>query len=222
MEIPVRSNSNGFKQQSRVFGGGIPLSEEEIYLSINSPERMTDLQDEGYYNKLARHHPRMENSGEYSEKHSEEDERHLAIPDSEHTEEKIDKLQEKLKAKKRRLLDSVLNTIPDHLKDKAKRLCESLKCKNRLFILPSYEINIDGETFRESHIRHFIMDIITEPQTPGCIQFKLLEQENKTLKWLLNHSIKELERLRGAPFCTKFESMFDGTVEYFDDEARGR
>ena len=41
----------------------------------------------------------------------------------------------------------------------------------------------------------------------------------KTLEWLLNHSIKELERLRGAPFCTKFESMFDGTVEYFDDES---
>ena len=37
MEIPVCSNSNGFKQQSRVFGGGIPLSEEERYLSINSP-----------------------------------------------------------------------------------------------------------------------------------------------------------------------------------------
>ena len=41
----------------------------------------------------------------------------------------------------------------------------------------------------------------------------------KTLKWLLNHSIKKLERLRGAPFCIKFESMFDGTVEYFDDES---
>ena len=50
--------------------------------------------------KVIRHHPRMENFGEYSEKHSEEDERHLAIPDSEHTGEKIDKLHEKLKSKK--------------------------------------------------------------------------------------------------------------------------
>ena len=214
METPVCSN--GFKQQSRMSGGGIPLSEER-YLSINSPERMNDIQYGGHYEKLGRHQTRMGENDD-SEEDSEEDERHPATHDSEHTEEEIDDLHEKLKAKKRRLLDHVLDTIPDHLKAKAKRICDSLKCKDRLFILPSYEINIDGETFRGSNIRNFIMDALTEPQTPGCIQFKLLEQENKTLRWLLNHTVKVYERERGAPNCRKFESMFDGTVEYFDDD----
>ena len=148
---------------------------------------MTDMQDEGHYEKLARHKPRIEENEESEEEDSEEDERHQSIPDPEHTEEEIDKIYKDLKAKKRRLLDRVLDTIPDHLRAKAKRLCDSLKGKNRLFILPSYEINIDGETFRGFNIRNYIMDAITEPQMPGCIQFKLLEQENKTLRWLLNH-----------------------------------
>ena len=56
----------------------------------------------------------------------------------------------------------------------------------------------------------------TNSTTPGCIKFKLLEDENKTLRWLLRFIRKKYERERGFPTYTKFESVFDGTVEYFD------
>ena len=123
-----------------------------------------------------------------------------------------------MKAKKRRILDCSLKTIPDHLKTKAKRICDDLKIKDRLFILPSHEINIDGKTLRGSHIRHLVMHELLKPQTPGCIQYKLLEDETELLRSLLKHSIKESDRKRGGPLCREFESMFDGTVEYFDDK----
>ena len=220
--------SNGFKQQSGMMGKGIPLSEER-YLHRNSPELMIDLQDGGHYEKLARHQPRMishqsrmeenEDSDKESEEDSEGDKRYQALPEQELTEEQIDKIYGDLKAKKRRILDCLLKIIPDHLNTKAKRMCDDLKNKDRLFILPSHEINIDGKTLRGSHIHYLVMHELLKPQTPDCIQFKLLEDKNKTLRFLLKHSVKAYERARGAPICRKFESMFDGTVEYFDDES---
>ena len=102
-------------------------------------------------------------------KDSEKDERHRPIHDPEHTEELTDKIYADFNAKKRRILDCVLDTIPDHPKAKAKRICDTLKCKNRSLILPSYEINIDGTTFCGSNMRNLIMDTLTEPPTPRNI-----------------------------------------------------
>ena len=42
--------------------------------------------------------------------------------------------------KKCHILDCVLDTFPEHLKIKAKSMCDTLKCKDRLFILPSHEM----------------------------------------------------------------------------------
>ena len=50
------------------------------------------------------------------------------------------------------ILDCVLDTFPEHLKTKIKSMCNTLKCKDLLFILPSHEIVIDGEGDRGSHI----------------------------------------------------------------------
>ena len=52
-------------------------------------------------------------------------------------------------------------------------------------------------------------------QTP--VNTKQYETENKLLKYLLAHQTKALERERGVSICKKFKSMFDGTVEHFDD-----
>ena len=155
---------------------------------------------------------------ESEEEDSEGDKRYQALPDQELTEEQIDKIYGDLKAKKRHILDCLLKTIPDHLKPKAKRICDDLKNNDRLFILPSHEINIDGKTLCGFHIRHLVMRELLKPQTPGCIQYKLLEDDNELLKSLLKHFVKESDRNRGGPLCRKFESMFDGTVEYFDDD----
>ena len=128
---------------------------------------------------------------------------------------KIDEIYGDLKAKKRRILDSVLKTIPNHLQTRAKRFCDALKCKDRLFILPNGCLNIDGKTLCGSHIRRLVMQEVEDPPTPGSIQYKLLEDDNKTLRYLLKKQVKALARTSGLSRIRKFESL-DGTIDYFD------
>ena len=180
-EFGQQTSEDSHELQSRMLGSGIPMSQER-YTSINSPERM--LQDGGHYGKLPRHQPRMEKEDSQD---SEGDERYTNLHEQELKEEQIDKIYGDLKAKKRRILDNVLKTIPDHLQTRATRICDSLKGKNRSFILPVRALNIDGRTPHGSNIHNMVMQDLLEPPTPGCIQFKLLKDENKTLKWLLRH-----------------------------------
>ena len=103
---------------------------------MNSPKRM--LQDGGH---LLRQQPRTQEYHDSEEENSEDEnseneKRYRNLPDQELTEEKIDEIYGDLKAKKRRILDTVLKTIPDHLQTRAKRFCDALKCKDHLFILP--------------------------------------------------------------------------------------
>ena len=118
--------------------------------------------------------------------------------------------------KKCRILDCVLDTFPEHLKTKAKSMCDILKCKDRLFILPSHEIVIDGKIDRGSNIRDYIMDSLVEPPKPGTIKFTMLEKENERLKQNLAYVEKALARARGVWRCRKFESIIDGTVDRCD------
>ena len=118
--------------------------------------------------------------------------------------------------KKCRILDCVLDTFPEHLKTKAKSVCDTLKCKDRLFILPSHEIVIDGKVDRGSNIRDYIMDSLIEPPVPGTTKFKMLEKENERLKQNLAYVEKALARARGVWRCRKFESIIDGTVDRCD------
>ena len=118
--------------------------------------------------------------------------------------------------KKCRILDCVLDTFPEHLKTKAKSMCDFLKCKERLFILPSHEIVIDGVVDRGSNIRDYIMDSLIEPPIPGTSKFTLLEKENERLKRNLAYYEKAMARARGVSRCRKFESIIDGTVDRCD------
>ena len=118
--------------------------------------------------------------------------------------------------KKCHILDCVLDTFPEHLKTKAKSMCDTLKCKDRLFILPSHEIVIDGKVDRGSNIRDYIMDSLIEPPVPGTTRFKMLEKENERLKQNLAYVEKALARARGVWRCRKFESIIDGTVDRCD------
>ena len=110
----------------------------------------------------------------------------------------------------------MLDTFPEHLKTKAKSMCDTLKCKDRLFILPSHEIVIDGEVDRGSNIRDYIMDSLIEPPVPGTPKFTLLEKENERSKRNLAYYEKALARARGLSRCRKFESIIDGTVDRCD------
>ena len=143
-KVPTGMDSDEFEQhtsevshglQSNMSSLGIPLSEER-YPNMNSPKRL--LQDERH---SLRRQPRMQKYDVSEEEEDYEDEkryqiRYQNLPDQELTEERIDKIYGDLKAKKRRILDSVLKIIPEHLHTRAKRFCDALKCKDRLIILP--------------------------------------------------------------------------------------
>ena len=125
-----------------------------------------------------------------------------------------------MRRKKCRILDCVLDTFPEHLETKAKSMCDILKCKDRILILPCHEILIDGEVDQGSNIRDYIMDSLIEPPMPGTTKFKMLENENEKLKQNLAYYEKALARARGVSRCRKFESIIDGTVnccEFSDD-----
>ena len=121
-----------------------------------------------------------------------------------------------MRRKKCHILDCVLDTFPEHLKPKAKSMCDTLKCKGRIMILPSHEIVIDGEIDRRSNIRDYIMDSLIEPLVPGTPKFTMLEKENERLKRNLAYYEKALARARGVSRCRQFESIVDGTVDRCD------
>ena len=121
-----------------------------------------------------------------------------------------------MRKRKCRILDCILDTIPEHLKTKAKNMCDVLKCKSQFSILPSYEILIDGEVDRGSNVRDYIMDSLVEPPMPGTPRFRLLEKENERLKQNLAYYEKALAKARGVSRCRKFESIIDNTVERCD------
>ena len=178
-----------------------------------SPEPMTDLQDGGH---LPRHHPRMDEEDSEEEK----SEPRINPVHGLYTREEIEKFGEDMTRKKCHILDCVLDTFPEHLKAKAKSMCDILKCKDRFFILPSHEILFDGEVDRGSNIRDYIMDSLIEPPVPGTPKFMMLEKENERLKQNLAYYKKALARARGMSRCRKFESIIDGTVdrcEFSDD-----
>ena len=187
---------------------GRPLFEE-----INPVNDREQLQDGGLYdeNELHRHQPRMEHD------------RYKAISNPVnglYTTEPTERFRADLRRKKCHISDCVLDTFPEHPKAKAKSMCDHLKCQDRIFINPGYELVIDGELDRGSNIRDYIMDSLTEPTAPGSLLFKQLEKENKRLKQILTHQEKALAQAKGESRCRKFESIIDGTVDrcdYSDD-----
>ena len=170
-----------------------------------SPSRM--IEERQYGGESYRH---QDTSGE------EEGEPRTHPVDGLYSSEQIENFGNDLRRKKCHILDCVLDTFPEHLKTKAKSMCDTLKCKDRLFILPSHEIVIDGEVDRGSNIRDYIMDSLIEPPVPGTPKFTLLEKENERLKRNLAYYEKALARARGLSRCRKFESIIDGTVDRCD------
>ena len=181
-------------------------------LQAGLPSRMSE--EKQYGGESHRHQPRM------AQDYSEEEEARSNPVDALYTREEIEKFGEDMRRKKCHILDCVLDTFPEHLKTKAKSMCDTLKCKDRLFILSSHEIVIDGGVDRGSNIRDYIMDSLIEPPLPGTPKFRMLERENERLIRALPYYEKALARARGVSRCRKFESIIDGTVdrcEFSDD-----
>ena len=190
---------------------------------VEIPTRMSE---ERRYRGVSHRPQDMMEEQDYSEEEEEEEEEEEKEEEGEEEEEgearthPMDGLYaeqiDDMTRKKCRILDCVLDTFPEHLKTKAKSMCDTLKCKDRLFILPSHEIVIDGKIVRGSNIRDYIMDSLVEPPKPGTIKFTMLEKENEGLKQNLAYVEKALARARGVWRCRKFESIIDGTVDRCD------
>ena len=116
--------------------------------------------------------------------------------DGQYTRAEIEILGAGLRARKCRILDVVLKTIPDHLKAKAEIVCDALKCRDDVFINPGYELIVDGTLIRGSNICNLIMNNVTHPPSTGSEQIKQVESEKKLLK-----------RERDVPMRIKFESI---------------
>ena len=69
-----------------------------------------------------------------------------------YTEEQIERLRAAMRRKKYEILDCVLNILPLRLKPEAKRICDSTKENNLIFINDKHEVIIRGEIQRESNI----------------------------------------------------------------------
>ena len=146
----------------------------------------------------------------------EEEEPRINPEDGLYPPEQIEEFDNDMRRKKCHILDCVLDTFPEHLKTKAKSMCDILKCKNRFSILPTHEIVIDGEIDRGSNIRDYIMDSLIEPPVPGTPKFTMLEKENEKLKRNLAYYEKALARARGLSRCRQFESIIDGSMDRCD------
>ena len=146
---------------------------------VNQPQSglPTRMSEEGEYRKGShRQQSRMD------QEDSEEEPRTHPV-EGLYTREKIEKFgDDDMTRKKFHILDCVLDTFPEHLKTKAKQMCDILKCKDRLFILRNHEIMIGGKVNRGSNIRDYIMDSLIEPPKPGTTKFTMLEKENEKLK----------------------------------------
>ena len=109
------------------------------HIQVGIPSRMSE--EIQYGGESHRQHSRIEQ--DYSEE--EEDEPRKDTVDGLCSPEQIEKFGDDMRRKKCHILDCVLDTFPEHLKTKAKSMCETLKCKDRLFILPNHKIIIDGK-----------------------------------------------------------------------------
>ena len=109
----------------------------------------------------------------------------------------------------------VLIIINPFLQPEATRIWDLTKENNRILINDSEEVNIDGCVITGSQICTFNIDELTKCQ--NARNTEQYESKIKLLKSLLSRQTKDLERERGSPICEKFKSLFDGTVEHFDD-----
>ena len=112
------------------------------------------------------------------------------------------------------MLDRVLALLPSTFKTRSETYLWLTWIENdQIFISDKNEVIVQGEVKPGSNILTVVLDELVK--SPGNL--KEAELQINTLKYLLAHQTKALERERGEPICTKFKSMFDDTVKYYDD-----
>ena len=136
--------SNGL--QSRMTEKGRPLSED--YREI--PYKVSQLTME----------PHTEEKYESEPSSISEMGEHL-------TESEFHRLGEQLRNKKSSVLNSVLEMLPDNLKNRAKCICDKLMGNDSIFLNDKYQIIVHGDIIPNSNICTKIIEVLTSSNNPG-------------------------------------------------------
>ena len=148
------------------------------------------------------------------------------------TEEEYRSLGLELKTTKCRILDSVLDTLPDHLKTKAKCICDILKRFDFLFVNSHHEIYIRWtETERIKHSRPDwrVIKVLSEYSTE---YIRVHNRRNFTYEKIWKKRVLKTRRIprvgesskskkcpaREHSRITKFETMFEDPETYSEDD----
>ena len=124
--------------------------------SNGQPSRMTSIgrpMSEGRPIEEGLHEPRL-----WVEPEDLTGYRPRSIP--EYTKEGIDRFDFGMEDKCH-ILDSILDIFPDNLKADAKDICNTLKCRNDIFIKHNWELALHGYTIQGSNIYTMIVNELT-------------------------------------------------------------
>ena len=184
---PVCSN----ELQSRMTEKGSPLSED--YREI--PYKVSQLTME----------PHTEEKYEYDPRSISEMDEHL-------TESEFHKLGEQLRNKKSSVLNSVLEMLPDNLKNRAKCICDKLMGNDSIFLNDKYQIIVHGDIIPHSNICTKIIEALTSCPNPGA-SIQPTRPETKLKPHVPRNGTRESESMKpeksqNIPGITKFKTMF--------------
>ena len=146
------------------------------------------------------------------------------------TEQEFRAIGSELRATKCRILDGVLECIPDHMKAKARCICDILKRLELFFVNRHHEIIFEGEKLKGSNIHILIEEILLCCPRENIQPTRNESMTNSTKCTLKPHvprietrecesrkSKKPLSKSQNPPRKTKFVSLFDGQNNEDDD-----
>ena len=146
------------------------------------------------------------------------------------TEQEFRAIGSELRATKCRILDGVLECIPDHMKAKARCICNILKRLELFFVNRHHEIIFEGEKLKGSNIHILIVEILLCCPREN-IQPSRNESMTNSTKCTLKPHVQRIEtrecesrkpkkpisKSQKPPRVTKFVSLFDGHNNEDDD-----
>ena len=128
------------------------------------------------------------------------------------TESEFHRLGEQLRNKKSSVLNSVLEMLPDNLKNRAKCICDKLMDNDSIFLNDKYQIIVHGDIIPNSNICTKIIEELTTCPNPGSsIQPSRTVTKLKT--YVPRNETRESESMKSKysqnrSGITKFNTMF--------------
>ena len=125
----------------------------------------------------------MEAYEDSDEESSRRQQRSITVLAKELTQDQLERLQSKLRAKKSSILNSVLDIIPNNLKLRARCICDKLMNTDRVWLNDKHELILDGDALPGSSICSYITKLVMNFSSSGeSIQSALSDISTKSTK----------------------------------------